>query len=173
MIVKQFGWISVRLGLRLSGFRYVISRCLPIFARRRRPRQWVRRISWVMNSSASRVLPTLVVPSTSVWPTRSPSCRPTSCSRGSMPWSRGKPPTGGSGRAHLHSLASASAVGAANILGDEQFRESRLTHPRGAKHQGVADALAQLQSHVLLSRFDAVEPRQTAHGWQRPIWYLS
>ncbi|QBL28141.1 hypothetical protein IPC550_13000 [Pseudomonas aeruginosa] len=32
MIVKQFGWISVRLGLRLSGFRYVISRCFAVHA---------------------------------------------------------------------------------------------------------------------------------------------
>ena len=30
-------------------------------------------MSWVMNSSARRVLPTRVVPSTSEWPTRSPS----------------------------------------------------------------------------------------------------
>ncbi|RPM29463.1 hypothetical protein, partial [Pseudomonas aeruginosa] len=32
MIVKQFGWISVRLGLRLSGFRYVISRRFAVHA---------------------------------------------------------------------------------------------------------------------------------------------
>ncbi len=70
--------------------------------------------------------------------------------------------------AHLHSLASASAVGAANILGDEQLRESRLTHPRGAEYQCVADALAQLQAYVLFARLDAMEPRQTAHGRQRP-----
>lgn len=56
------------------------------------PAVFWRRMSWVMNSSANRVLPTRVVPSTSEWPTRSPSGRLTSTSYGSMPCSRRRPP---------------------------------------------------------------------------------
>ena len=62
-------------------------------------------------------------------------------------------------------------MGAANILGDEQLRESRLTYPRSAEYQCVADALAQLQAYVLFARLDAMEPRQTAHGRQRRVGF--
>ena len=44
------------------------------------PAAFLRRMSCVMNNSASRVLPTRVVPSTSECPTRSPSGRLTSTS---------------------------------------------------------------------------------------------
>ena len=56
-----------------------------------------RRMSWVISSSARRVLPTRVVPNTSVCPTRSPRSIHTGCSCGSTACRAGLPPTAGSG----------------------------------------------------------------------------
>ena len=61
-----------------------------------------RRMSWVIRISASRVLPTRVVPSTRVWPTRSPRSIQTSCSSGSTACSAGVPPTAGRGLSGFH-----------------------------------------------------------------------
>jgi hypothetical protein len=52
-----------------------------------------RRMSCAMSSSASRVLPTRVVPRTRVWPTRSAIFIQTSDSAGSTPWMAGSPPS--------------------------------------------------------------------------------
>jgi hypothetical protein len=52
-----------------------------------------RRMSWAISSSARRVLPTRVVPSTSVCPTRSSRSIQISLSSGSTPWMPGSPPT--------------------------------------------------------------------------------
>ena len=59
-------------------------------------------MSWVIRSSASRVLPTRVVPSTRVCPTRSPMSIQTSCSSGSTACRAGLPPTAGKGRRGFH-----------------------------------------------------------------------
>jgi hypothetical protein len=55
-----------------------------------------------MKSSPSRVLPTRVVPRTSVWPARSESGIVTGPSESSTPWSAGSPPTGGRGPSGFH-----------------------------------------------------------------------
>ncbi len=67
-----------------------------------------------------------------------------------------------------HDLVLARGVLAADVLGDEQFGQPRLAHPRGAQHQRVADALAQRQADVHLVGLDAVQARQAAHRRQGP-----
>ena len=59
-------------------------------------------MSWLIKISARRVLPTRVVPSTMVCPTRSPNGNQMSDSYGSTPCSSGLPPTGGSGATGFH-----------------------------------------------------------------------
>ncbi len=81
------------------------------------PSAFLRRMSWVTNNSASRVLPTRVVPSTSECPTRSPSGRLTSTSWGSMPCRRGRPPTGGSGRTGLKGISQPVSAGQLGTAG--------------------------------------------------------
>jgi len=52
-------------------------------------------------------------------------------------------------------------------LGDQQLRQPGLADSRGAEHQQMPDALAQIHPHRLLLGLDRVQGRLAAERWQR------
>ena len=62
--------------------------------------------------------------------------------------------------------AVAVAVAAPDILGDQDFSESRLADSRGTEHEGMTHPLGVVHPHILFFELNGMDRRLPANGGQ-------